>query len=76
MAKKIEVKLIVNIKDYENLTAGVVVDFDKKQIKTIRELCLANYLKEVMDQHAQPIVYAASALAELSEKAIEHEDCY
>ena len=76
MAKKIEIKLIVNIHDYENLTAGVAVNYDKKQIKTIRELCLVNYLKELMDQHAQPIVYAASGLAALHEKAIEHKDCY
>ena len=75
MAKKIEVKLIVNIQDYENLTARIAVDYDKKQIKTIREVCFIKYLKDMMDQHAQPILYAASALAELNEKTIEHEGC-
>lgn len=74
MAKKIEVKLIVNIQDYENLTARIAVDYDKKQIKTIREVCFIKYLKDMMDPHAQPIVYAASGLAALHEKAIEHKD--
>ena len=36
MAKKIEVKLIANIKDYENLTVNITVDFDKELIKAIR----------------------------------------
>jgi len=36
MAKKIEAKLIASIKDYENLTVNIAVDFDKELIKAIR----------------------------------------
>lgn len=71
MAKKIEVKLIVNIHDYENLTAGVAINYDKKQIKTIRDACFVAYLKDMLEQHAQPIIYAASTLAELNAEKIE-----
>ena len=49
MAKKIEVKLIVNIHDYENLTAGVAINYDKKQIKTIRDACFVAYLKDMLE---------------------------
>lgn len=75
MDKKIEVKLTVNIKDYEHLTANIAVNYDKKQIKTIREVCFVKYLKDMLEQHVQPIVYAANLLAELNETTIEHEDC-
>lgn len=76
MAKKIEAKLIASIKDYENLTVNITVDFDKELIKAIRQVCLIKYLKDILEQNAQSIVYAANILAELNEKTIEHEDCY
>lgn len=76
MSKTIEVKLILNILDDGSLSdvVNVGVDFDEKEIKTLWELCLVEYLKLTMGEHAQAILFTATNLAKLSKDNIEYQD--
>jgi len=77
MSKTIEVKLILTILGEGRLSEKVNVDadFDEKEINTLWELSLVEYLKRTMGEHATPILFTAINLAKLTAENIQYQDC-